>query len=42
MEGLELREGEVPGMSVFEGTIEVPFQCPGESYEGKMPWTQDS
>jgi hypothetical protein len=42
MEGLVLWVGAVPGMSVFEGTIEVPFQCPGKSYEGKIPWTQDS
>lgn len=39
--GLGLGEGEVPGMGVFEGTVEVPFLCPGERYEGKMPWVQD-
>ncbi|KAG9204360.1 hypothetical protein G6514_001434 [Epicoccum nigrum] len=40
--GLGLGEGEAPPMSVFEGTVEVPFRCPGETYEGRMPWLQDS
>jgi hypothetical protein len=35
---LELEEGEVPPMSVFEGTIEVPFVHPGEDYSGRQPW----
>lgn len=42
LEGLGLREGEVPPMSVFEGTVEVPFLCPGASYEGRGPWVQES
>lgn len=33
-----LAEGEVPAMSVFEGTVEVPFQFPGEKYTDKQPW----
>jgi hypothetical protein len=35
---LVLKDGEIPPMSVFEGTLEVPFQYPGEKYEGKEPW----
>ncbi|KAF2269745.1 phospholipase D/nuclease [Lojkania enalia] len=35
---LDLAEGEVPPMSVFKGTLEVPFQHPGEMYRGKQPW----
>ena len=35
--GLELGGDEVPPMSVFEGTVEVPFMYPGERYEGG-PW----
>ena len=35
---LTLADGEIPPMSVFEGTLEVPFQYPGEKYEGKEPW----
>lgn len=31
-------DGEVPPMSVFEGTVEVPFQFPAEKYEGKQAW----
>ena len=38
LEALELKDGEVPPMSVFEGTLEVPFQYPGEKYEGREPW----
>jgi hypothetical protein len=38
MEKLRLGEAEVPPMSVFEGTIEVPFQYPGPDYGGKEPW----
>lgn len=38
LEGLELGDGQVPPMSIFEGTIEVPFQYPGEEVEGKDPW----
>ncbi|KAL1592700.1 hypothetical protein SLS60_011116 [Paraconiothyrium brasiliense] len=33
-----LVSGEIPPMSVFQGTIEVPFKFPGEGYEGKKPW----
>lgn len=36
--GLRLSSGEAPPMSVFEGTIEVPFQYPGAPYKGRMPW----
>ncbi|KAH8724143.1 tyrosyl-DNA phosphodiesterase-domain-containing protein [Phaeosphaeriaceae sp. PMI808] len=28
----------VPTMSVFEGTIEVPFVYPGQNYGDKLPW----
>lgn len=35
---LELKDGEVPPMSVFEGTVEVPFVFPAEEYGGKVPW----
>ena len=38
---LRLEKGEVPPMSVFEDTIEVPFQIPGEAYEGRSPWLQN-
>lgn len=37
-EGLRLGKGEVPPMSVFEGTVEVPFQYPGEQFGEKLPW----
>ncbi|KAL5398652.1 hypothetical protein PMIN06_002301 [Paraphaeosphaeria minitans] len=33
-----LGDGEVPPMSAFRGTVEVPFEFPGEKYEGKKPW----
>lgn len=36
--GMKLEDGEVPSMSVFKGTVEVPFQYPGGRYEGKEPW----
>jgi hypothetical protein len=36
LDGLE--RGVVPCMSVFEGTIEVPFRFPADEYEGKQPW----
>ncbi|KAF2865417.1 tyrosyl-DNA phosphodiesterase-domain-containing protein [Massariosphaeria phaeospora] len=38
LKDLQLQDGEVPPMSVFEGTIEVPFQYPGEEYGAKEPW----
>jgi hypothetical protein len=38
LESLMLSEGQIPPMSVFEGTIEVPFVCPGEAYNGRRPW----
>lgn len=38
LEALDVGDGEVPPMSVFEGTIEVPFHCPGEPYNGRQPW----
>tara|TARA_R110002003_G_scaffold61_2_gene5520 strand:- start:27813 stop:28490 length:678 start_codon:yes stop_codon:yes gene_type:complete len=31
-------KGEVPPMSVFEGTIEVPFVHPGQAYGREQPW----
>ncbi|XPS78745.1 hypothetical protein M3J07_010756 [Ascochyta lentis] len=37
MEAMGLPEGEVPPMDVFEGTMEVPFRCPGERYQGRVP-----
>ncbi|KAF2023382.1 phospholipase D/nuclease [Setomelanomma holmii] len=36
--GLKISDGEVPPMSVFEGTIEVPFVHPGQPYGEKQPW----
>ncbi|KAF3049334.1 hypothetical protein E8E11_009741 [Didymella keratinophila] len=41
MQGLKLGEREAPPMSVFEGTMEVPFQHPGEVYNGRKPWLQN-
>jgi hypothetical protein len=41
LEGLKLGDGEAPPMSVFEGTIELPFQYPGELYNGRKPWLQN-
>lgn len=38
LSSLGLRKDEVPPMSVFEGTVEVPFRFPGDKYEGKQPW----
>lgn len=38
LEGLELTDDGLPPMSVFEGTIEVPFQHPGEPYKGRRAW----
>jgi hypothetical protein len=35
---LKLEAGEGPRTNVFEGTLEVPFQCPGEKYGDKQPW----
>lgn len=29
---------QVAPMSVFEGTVEVPFRYPGEGYQGQQPW----
>jgi hypothetical protein len=31
-------ERGIPPMSVFDGTIEVPFHYPGQKYGGKQPW----
>ena len=33
-----LKQGDVPPMSVFDGTIEVPFRVPADEYKGKQPW----
>ncbi|KAH7091952.1 tyrosyl-DNA phosphodiesterase-domain-containing protein [Paraphoma chrysanthemicola] len=38
MVGADVRDGAVPPMSVFEGTIEVPFVCPGQRYGTRQPW----
>jgi hypothetical protein len=39
MAGIGLSDGErVPPMDVFEGTVEVPFVCPGQPYGDKQPW----
>ena len=38
MVDIKLGDGEIPPMKVFEGTIEVPFVCPGQPYGGKQPW----
>lgn len=35
---LKLGEGEIPPMSIFKGTVEVPFVYPGEQYGSKQPW----
>jgi hypothetical protein len=37
MEGWKGSNGEVPPMSVFEGTVEVPF-VPGKGYGDDEPW----
>lgn len=41
LSSLQLEEGEAPPMNVFEDTIEVPFQYPGEPYNGRKPWLQN-
>ncbi|OAL49081.1 phospholipase D/nuclease [Pyrenochaeta sp. DS3sAY3a] len=38
LEELRLGEDEIPPMSVFEGTIEVPFVIPGATYGNQKPW----
>lgn len=38
---MNLSDGEIPPMSVFEGTVEVPFACPDQlygQYGDKQPW----
>jgi hypothetical protein len=38
---MKLSDGEIPPMSVFEGTVEVPFACPEQSYGrygDRQPW----
>ncbi|KAF2710066.1 tyrosyl-DNA phosphodiesterase domain-containing protein [Pleomassaria siparia CBS 279.74] len=35
---LSLGDEEIPPMSVFKGTVEVPFQYPGDKYSDKQPW----
>lgn len=40
LEALRLSDDEVPPMSVFEGTVEVPFEHPGELYKERKPWLQ--
>ncbi|KAJ4985028.1 ubiquitin interaction domain-containing protein [Stagonosporopsis vannaccii] len=40
LRALQLAEDALPPMSVFQGTIEVPFQHPGEPYQGREPWLQ--
>ncbi|KAF4546315.1 Phospholipase d nuclease [Lasiodiplodia theobromae] len=29
---------EVPGLEVFKGTLDIPFEIPGEKYGDKSPW----
>ncbi|KAK1914019.1 hypothetical protein P3342_007265 [Pyrenophora teres f. teres] len=38
LEQVDLKADAVPPMSVFEGTVEVPFHFPGAKYEGRRPW----
>ena len=38
LKGLELEDDQVPPMSVFEGTMEVPFEYPGDKYGDRKPW----
>ncbi|KAI4671556.1 uncharacterized protein J4E78_000052 [Alternaria triticimaculans] len=33
-----LKQDDVPSMSVFDGTIEVPFRVPADEYKGRQPW----
>lgn len=33
-----LKQDDVPPMSVFDGTIEIPFRVPADEYKGKQPW----
>ncbi|KAH7132477.1 tyrosyl-DNA phosphodiesterase-domain-containing protein [Dendryphion nanum] len=33
-----VKSGEVPPLSVFKDTIEIPFECPGEGFGNKQPW----
>ncbi|KAF2835444.1 phospholipase D/nuclease [Patellaria atrata CBS 101060] len=28
----------VPDLEVFEGEVDIPFEAPGEEYDGKKPW----
>ncbi|KAF1918565.1 tyrosyl-DNA phosphodiesterase domain-containing protein [Ampelomyces quisqualis] len=35
---LDSSDGKIPPMSVFDGTIEVPFVHPGEAYGDEQPW----
>lgn len=38
MADMGLSDGEMAPMSVFEGTIEVPFVYPGQPYGDQQPW----
>ncbi|KAJ8113592.1 hypothetical protein OPT61_g4310 [Boeremia exigua] len=40
LEALELEDGKPPPMSVFEGTMEVPFQYPGEVQWSKYEYQE--
>ncbi len=40
-QGVKVKDGEVPPMTIFEGTIEVPFRFPGEACREGMPWFHD-
>ncbi|MBE7180582.1 MAG: hypothetical protein INR71_05105, partial [Terriglobus roseus] len=33
-----LGEGAVPGMDVFRGKVDIPFEWPGEEYGTRKPW----
>ncbi|KAL1649173.1 hypothetical protein SLS58_001747 [Diplodia intermedia] len=35
---MEARDGRVPGYEVFEGTLDIPFEVPGDKYGDRNPW----
>lgn len=36
--GEQAEDDEVPGYEVFKGTLDIPFEIPGEKYGDKTPW----
>ena len=38
LKAADVPEGEIPPMSVFAGTVDVPFVYPGAEYGGREPW----